>query len=257
VTERAGHGFALSKAARERGASIIVAWGGDGTVNEVASALVHESAALAIVPAGSGNGLAQELQIDRRPEAAFGVALHSPGRRIDVGELGGRFFVNVAGIGFDAVVAREFNARPHRRGLLSYVVIVGKRIVSYDPAEYDIRLEHESIRCRAFIVALANSRQYGNGAKIAPQARIDDGKLDLVVAEASSALKSIWRARHLFRGTLARERSVKIRSVDHVQISCNRKILFHVDGETFEGGRILSGRVHRGALKVNAPTGRQ
>ena len=121
VTERRGHARELAAAARARGDDPVIAWGGDGTVNEVASALAFGPTALGIVPAGSGNGLARELGIDPRPDRALATAAaaaRNGGRVIDAGELGGRLFFNVAGVGFDAHVAgcfdRELSGRRGR-----------------------------------------------------------------------------------------------------------------------------------------------
>lgn len=253
VTERAGHALELSAAARERGASIVLAWGGDGTVNEVASALVHGPTLLGIVPAGSGDGLARELRIARRPEAAFAGALAATERCIDVGELGGRFYFNVAGVGFDAAVAQAFNAGTHRGGLFSYVMAVGRELRAYVSAEYEIAFGPDRIRSRALMVVLANSRQYGNGVRIAPRARLDDGELELVIVEAASLGRTLWRARHLCLGSLARERTVTMRAVTDVEISSTSPMVFHVDGETVQDGHSLRGRIHRGALRILAP----
>ena len=110
VTERPGHARELAAAAAARGARLVIAWGGDGTVNEVASALAFGPTPMVIVAAGSGNGLARELGVNRRPDRAIAAALHAEPRAIDVGELGGRFFVNLAGVGFDARVAERFGA---------------------------------------------------------------------------------------------------------------------------------------------------
>src|SRR5581483_6976971 len=109
VTERPGHARELARAALARGVRLVIAWGGDGTINEVASALVFGEIPLGIVPAGSGNGLARELGVQTRPERAIASALASAPRPIDVGEVSGRFFVNIAGVGFDAEVAARFN----------------------------------------------------------------------------------------------------------------------------------------------------
>ena len=123
VTERRHHARELTQAAVARGAEVVIAWGGDGTVNEVASALVFRDTALGVVPSGSGNGLARELGLPFEPRAAFERALGTRRRRIDAGELGGHLFFNVAGIGLDADVAHRFAATGHaRRGLSMYVV---------------------------------------------------------------------------------------------------------------------------------------
>src|SRR5579864_442030 len=121
VTERPGHAKALARAAAERGMRLVLAWGGDGTINEVASALVFGDVPLGIIPAGSGNGLATALGVSRRPARAIASALAVEPRLVDVGEIASRFFVNVAGIGFDAEVAARFNdPGNHRRGARAY-----------------------------------------------------------------------------------------------------------------------------------------
>ena len=115
VTERPGHARQLAAVAANRGARLVLAWGGDGTINEVACALAYHDVPLGIIPAGSGNGLARELGVALKPETAIAEALKAEPRRIDTGDLDGRLFVNIAGIGFDAHVAAQFND-PRTRG---------------------------------------------------------------------------------------------------------------------------------------------
>src|SRR6185503_842159 len=132
ITERPGHAHDLTQAAVARGARLVIAWGGDGTINEVASALAFGDVPLAIIPAGSGNGLAAELGVDPRPELAIAKAVRATPSRIDLGALGGRLFINLAGIGIDAHVASEFN-RPANvgRGFVRYLRLGVAAIVSY------------------------------------------------------------------------------------------------------------------------------
>ena len=131
VTERVGHGRELAAAAASAGARLVIAWGGDGTISEVASALIGSNAALGIVPAGSGNGLARELGIARRPAAAIADAVRATPLPIDVGDVDGRYFVNTAGIGFDAHVASRF-ARARRRGFLGYVNLTARALATQE-----------------------------------------------------------------------------------------------------------------------------
>src|SRR5262245_11374500 len=139
VTERPGHAHELARAAAARGVGAVFAWGGDGTINEVASALAFSDVALGIIPSGSGNGLARELRIDPRPERAIAAALTAEPRPIDVGELEQHLFVNVAGIGADAQIASRFNAPDNRRrGFLGYVNMTVRVLVTYVPAQYRI-----------------------------------------------------------------------------------------------------------------------
>jgi diacylglycerol kinase (ATP) len=252
VTERPGHARLLAKAAVRRGARLVIAWGGDGTVNEIACELAFSPTPLGIVPAGSGNGLARELGIDPRPDAAIVAAVRANPRPIDLGELGGRLFVNVAGIGIDAHVAAGFNAaKSQRRGFVSYIRIGLQALLAYRAVTYQIAADDFNLTSRAVLVAIANSGQYGNGARIAPSARIDDGELDLVVVSERSRLATCWQARRLFNGTVARVPGCSIRRTRQVRIESDAPMAFHVDGEPVQGGTELTARIHPGALRIS------
>jgi YegS/Rv2252/BmrU family lipid kinase len=254
VTERPGHARDLARAAVARGARLVMAWGGDGTINEVASALVFGDVPLGIVPAGSGNGLARQLSISRTPADAIRQALGAEPRRIDVGEMGDRLFVNVAGIGFDAYVAWKFNEEGSRhRGLVTYASIAGRALMTYTPASYTIRTDDADVACpavRAVLVTVANSPEFGNGAIIAPGARVDDGLLDLVVMEERSRLNTILQLPRLFQGTVDRAKGCSIRRIGRATIESDQPMVYHVDGEPVSGGTSLRVRVHPGALYV-------
>jgi diacylglycerol kinase (ATP) len=256
ITERAGHARQLAKAAAQRGARLVLAWGGDGTVNEVASALAFdEQIAFGIVPAGSGNGLATEFRISRDPATAIAAALRATPRLMDVGELGGRLFVNVAGIGIDAYIAARFNdPSNHKRGLLRYAQLTGPALFAYTPATYRITANGGATRIatRAVLVSLANGTQYGNNAQVAPGARVDDGLLDLVVFEEASRLRTLLSVPRLFNGTAEQVRGCAITRIRHAVIDCDAPMTFHVDGETVFGGTSLVARIHAGALRIAA-----
>ena len=251
VTERAGHARDLAKAAAGRGARLVMAWGGDGTINEVASVLVGTDVALGIVPAGSGNGLARELGIDPRPRRAIADALQRTPRPIDVGEVEGRYFVNTAGVGFDAHVASRF-ASARRRGFLGYANITARALASYIPLSYRITVAGATREVRAILVTLANSAQFGNGALIAPGARVDDGELDLVVIEERSRFRTICSLPRLFNGTAGRITGCRITRLREVTIEADAPLTYHVDGEPVRGGTTLRARVHPRALRVAA-----
>jgi diacylglycerol kinase (ATP) len=254
ITAGVGHGGALAREALRRGAGLVVAWGGDGTVNEVASVLAFGPVALGIVPAGSGNGLARELGLPRDPVAALRVALRGADRRIDVGELGGRLFVNTAGIGLDAEVAARFNARAQgRRGLLPYLGLAIRALWRHEPGRYAIEADGERREARALLIACGNARQYGGGAIIAPAARVDDGWLDLVVVEARSPWRTLWQARRLFTESVDRAPGVWMRRYTALTVTAAAPLRFHVDGEPAAGGSALTSRVHPGALRIRVP----
>jgi diacylglycerol kinase (ATP) len=254
VTERPGHARDLAQAVLAQGVSLVVAWGGDGTVNEVASALAFRDAALAIVPSGSGNGLARELAIPFDPPAAFAVALGGADRVIDAGELDGRLFFNIAGLGLDARVAHQFAAHGLvRRGFVRYLEIAAREIFTFEPCEYTIVADTVRVHSRAMIVAIANGRQYGNGALIAPAARLDDGRLDVVVVDHRSLFAILRQVPKLFRGTLGQVDGVRMLTASTVEVTSADQVLYHVDGEPFVGGATIHAQIRPSALRVRVP----
>ena len=237
-----------------RGASLVVAWGGDGTVNEAACALVHSNVPLAIVPAGSGNGLAADLAIPFDPRAALEIAVRGATMSIDAGKVDQSLFFNIAGVGIDAVIAAQFATRGMRqRGFAGYLQLSGTELLRYRCQDYRITIDDEAVEHRALLIACANGRQYGNRLFIAPGARLDDGLLEVVVVEQLSLLGIAWRLPALFRGALAQVR--RARCVLHGVCASQPagKIPFHVDGEPREGRDELSVEVIPAALKVRTP----
>jgi YegS/Rv2252/BmrU family lipid kinase len=251
VTERRSHARELAAAAVRRHDRLVIAWGGDGTINEVASALVGTDTALGIVPAGSGNGLARELGVPSAADAAIDLASRSTPRRIDCGELGGRLFFSIAGIGFDAHVAAAFDRDlAGRRGFSTYARITARELWRYRSARYQV---DGADAVAALLITIANSAQFGNGARIAPHARVDDGVLDVVVFEERSRVRTLWGLPKLFTGGVARVRGVSMRQITEAVVESDAPMVFHVDGEPVQGGTRLEARVHPGVLKVAAP----
>lgn len=241
------HRFAREAVAA--GVDVVAAWGGDGTVNGAASAVAGTNVPLAIVPGGSGNGLARDLLLPMPAAAALEVAATGRVRAIDAGDLGGSLFFNVAGIGLDARIAARLASPGHRRGLPGYVLATVAELRSYQPCVYSIRQiadasgrpGGEDILDRPVLfVALANSRQYGNGAQIAPRARLDDGVMEIVVVEPQSTLRIARQIPAFFRGTLTEGPGILMRTAATLEVSCADPIAFHVDGEPRTGGRSVT-----------------
>ncbi len=251
-TERAGHAEDLARQAAAAGYDTVFAWGGDGTINEVARALASTDTALAIVPAGSGNGLARSLGIPLAPGRAIEHAVARGARRIDAGSLDGRFFVNVAGVGLDAEVAAHFARRGTRRGPLPYVSLAIRTGLFYRSIDYVLDFGQGPVRERALIVAIANSPQYGNGAIVAPGASLDDGLLDVVIVRDRAIAARVLTARHLFTRTLHRAPGVVIHRAKRIAIEAESRLRFHVDGDPAEGGHRLEARVEPAVLNVRA-----
>ena len=250
VTERRGQARDLAKAAVQARARLVISWGGDGTLNEIASALAFTDVPLGLVPAGSGNGFARELQVDPRPERAIAQAIQARPRAIDLGEVDGHLFVNVAGFGFDAYVAAEFDKRGHRRGTAGYVAITARALVRYRSRRYTITTKEGRTATRAILVTVANSAQFGAGARVSPRALLDDGLLDLVVVEERARWRTICQVPRLFDGTVERVPGCSICHIREATIECDSPMAFHLDGEPAQGGRQAQVRVHPAALRV-------
>ncbi len=202
LTRAAGHATELTRRAVADGCELVVAWGGDGTINEIASELVDTGTRLGIVRAGSGNGLARELGVPAQPEQALDVALAGRDRVVDAGEIEGRLFFNVAGIGFDAAMAAGFNRLGgERRGPLRYAGVVARALLGYRASHYSIEVDGRRLETDALLVAIANLSQYGSNAVIAPGARPDDGLLDVIVVGERDVVGRIGIVARAFSGT--------------------------------------------------------
>lgn len=252
LTERGGHAGALARQAADAGCASVIVWGGDGTVNEAGSALIGSSSTLGLVPAGSGNGLAAALGVPYDPGAALTDAFDAPAHRIDAGIMAGRPFFNIAGVGFDARVAALFNRRAAgARGGWPYVAIGVREGCRYRAVDYTLTLDATATRSQALLIAFANGREYGMGARIAPDARLDDGVLDAIVVEDSGNIVSrFWHARHLATGTPHLAPTVTLRRVTHAVIEAEGEMEFHVDGEPGVARDRIEVSIIPGALSV-------
>jgi len=254
VTERPGHATDLARAAVADGCHRVVAVGGDGTMNEVAQGLLHAPAALGLVPCGSGNGLARHLAIPTRLADALALASDPAAfaLAIDTGTVNGHPFFNAMGCGFDAEVSRRFN-RLVRRGLPAYA---RTGFAAFRGRRTDwtvIRGGGHSEALATLLVAVANSDQYGNGAFIAPGARVDDGQLDLVAVRPVGLVAAAPLVARLFLGSL--DRSPGVRRLRGPQFVIERATpgLVHTDGETHEAGATLEVLVQPRSLRLLVP----
>lgn len=254
VTERSGHARELARKLVADRVTTVVAWGGDGTINEVASALAFGTTPMAIVPSGSGNGLARELGIPFDAPAALAIAIDGAERVMDAGELDGHLFFNIAGIGLDARIAHRFAVEGLvRRGFARYLEIGLQEIFSFTPDHHTVAVDGQTFRERTLLIAIANARQYGNGALIAPAARIDDGRLDVVIVAARPALTALLQVPRVFMGQTGRIPGVTIRRTTEVEITSAHPVVYHVDGEPYVGGASIKGRIRPNALTVRVP----
>lgn len=253
VTRRAGHAHELARSAVEQGVELVVSVGGDGTMNEVASALIHSETVYGMIPTGSGNGLGRDLGISLDVDRALDLLLDGTVREIDTGEVNGLPFFNVMGLGFDAEIGRRFNLS-RRRGFLTYLSVGLQTFFTTRKESIIIEAEgHDSATVDAFVTAVANSTQYGNNARIAPRARLDDGQLDLVAITTSNVVAALPLAVGLFRGTIDRSKRVRTLQAPRFRIRRRRPGPVHTDGEVHDCSAVLEIASRPRSLRVLVP----
>lgn len=248
-TQYAGHATKIAYEAAVDGVDIVVAVGGDGTVNEVGRALVHTQTALGIVPCGSGNGLARHLCIPLNPAKAIDLINQGIIKSLDYGTINDRPFFCTCGVGFDAFISERF-ASSEKRGLLTYVENTLKSGLQYKPQVYTIEDENGTETLNAFLIACANASQYGNDAFIAPEASMKDGLMDVVVMEPFNALEAPQVALQLFSGTLPNNSHVKTFRTSHLRIRREGDGIAHYDGDPFWTGSVIDVKLHPSSFKV-------
>ncbi|MEN8225020.1 MAG: diacylglycerol kinase family protein [Bacteroidota bacterium] len=252
VTEYAGHAVEISTRGLASGVRYFLVAGGDGTVNEVASLLTGTDAVMGILPAGSGNGLAHHLEIPGRIAEAVSVINKRKIIAIDTCLVNDVFFVSIAGIGFDAKVARQF-ARSKRRGFMTYAGIVFKEYFQYKPGEYLLRLDGKKIKTTAFFISFANSSQFGYNTRIAPGASITDGLIDVCIVK-KPPVGALLRITHLLmRRRIDQSRYLEIIPASSIYVKRKKGKRVNVDGEAVIMKKELNVEIRPASLKMLVP----
>lgn len=248
-TEYAGHATLLSEEYAAKDYDAIVAIGGDGTVNEVARSLIHKKTALGVIPCGSGNGLARHLQIPMEPVGAIKVINRFAVKSLDYGTINSNPFFCTCGVGFDAFVSSKF-ATAGRRGIMTYLENTLREGLKYKPETYEIEIEGEKVKYRAFLIACANASQYGNNAYIAPQASMSDGMLDVTIMEPFNVVEAPQIAFQLFNKTLLQNSRIKTFRCKHLHIHRNKPGVIHYDGDPSTAGTDIYVQLIENGLNV-------
>ena len=230
MTEYAGHAAEIATKSAQEGIDIVVAVGGDGTVNEVARSLTHTQTALGIVPCGSGNGLARHLCIPMNVRKAIEILNHCKIMEFDYGVVNDIPFFCTCGMGFDAFISLKF-AEAGKRGPITYVENVLKEGLKYKPETYEVEDETGARRYKAFLIACANASQYGNNAYIAPEASMRDGVMDVIVMEPFTALEAPQISIDLFNKTLNQNSKIKHFQTQKIHIHRQTPGAIHYDGD--------------------------
>ena len=251
-TEYAGHASIVTRKAIDQGADCIIAVGGDGTVNEIARAMLHSEAVLGIIPKGSGNGLARELHIQMDSWKALDVIFKGHQTVIDCCQANGRVFFCTCGVGFDATVSQKF-AGEKRRGSLTYIKNTIEEYLSYQPEVYELVVDGKQIQEKAFLVACGNASQYGNNAYIAPHANIQDGQMDITILSPFLPIDIPPLAIQLFTKRI--DKNSKIRTMKAATLSIIRQNpgVMHLDGEPVIADKRIDISVIPQSLKVFTP----
>ena len=253
-TKYVAHATELTLEAVAQGVDAVVAVGGDGTVNEVARALVGSEAALGILPCGSGNGMARHLGIPLELKKAVEFINSSQKIAVDYGKINEQPFFCTCGIGFDALVSNTF-AKGRNRGPLGYFQNMLIDWLNYEPEVYEVETEHSSENYKAFLIACGNASQYGNNAYIAPRASMRDGLLSVTVLEPFSSLDVPVILGNIFGHRINSNSHVKTFDSRWVRIKRKKAGVVHFDGEPTEMDAELFIEIVRDGLNVLASPG--
>lgn len=250
-TEYAGHASIIAKEAAIDGIDIVVAIGGDGTINEIGRSLVHTNTALGIIPCGSGNGLARHLRIPMDPKAAIEIINQGDKCCIDYGKINNIPFFCTCGVGFDAFVSLKF-ADSGKRGLLTYLENTLHESLVYQPETYEIENEEGTMKYKAFLIACGNASQYGNNAYITPQASLTDGLMDITIMEPFTVLDVPSLSFQLFNKTIDQNSRIKTMRAKKIKIHRTKEGVLHFDGDPLMAGKELEVEIIPKGLHVIA-----
>jgi len=251
-TKYPGHAKKIARKQLKKGATTIIAVGGDGTVNEVASSLVGSDTPLGIIPFGSGNGLARHLGIPLRIHRALELLKQNTIRQIDYGLINGKIpFFCTCGLGFDAHVGHKFSVSKER-GFIAYVKTTLGEYWKYKPKKYRISYDGKTLKKRAFLVTFANAAQYGNNAYVAPEAEITDGQMDISILSPFPPYLAFGIARRLFGRSIDKSPFMKTLRTNRASVKIKKDMILHYDGEptNIKAGKLKISIVNKGLVVI-------
>ena len=254
LTEYGGHAVELTKQAIENQYDIIVAVGGDGTINEVATTMIGASQTFAIVPYGSGNGLARHLHLPLKPDKVITEVINKGVKsKIDTAAMNGVPYISIAGVGFDAIIA-DFFAKDPNRGIKTYVKLVTKEYLHFQPKKYHLILdEKEEIDCEPFFISFANSNQFGSNAVVSPTASLNDGLLDVCIFKKPNMLQVPYVATRLLTKKIDRTHFVDIHKAKKIQVIRENDEIANIDGEAVMMPKNISVEINPLSLNILLP----
>ena len=249
VTEYAGHASEIASRAKDNGVDLVVAVGGDGTVNEVARAIVHSDTALGIMPCGSGNGLARHLLLPMNLRKSLDIINAFDVRDLDYGIINGHPFFCTCGMGFDAFVSQKF-AEAGKRGPITYAENILREGLKYKPETYVLEDENGTNQYKAFLISCANASQYGNNAYIAPQASMSDGLIDVIIMEPFDVFEAPQISIDMFNKTLDKNSKIKTFRCKKLHIHRSKPGVIHYDGDPVMTGEDIDVELQEKGIKI-------
>lgn len=252
ITGYPGHATEIAKEAVNEKFAYVLTVGGDGTVNEVAKALVNTETILGIIPFGSGNGLARDLHISMDSEKAIKTILDGNIRTIDYGSANEYIFFCTCGVGFDAFISDKF-AEEKKRGPLGYVRNIVEGVIEFKSEEYEITHDEGTLNERAFLLTCANASQYGNEVYIAPGADMEDGKMNVSILKPLNPNEIPQTTLQLFTKNIDKNSKMISLLTSNLTIKRKEAGILHVDGEPVKTGKDIEVKIYHKGLKVFAP----
>lgn len=249
-TTGAGHAHKLAAEAYGE-YKIVVAVGGDGTINEIASGLIGSDVVMGVIPFGSGNGLSRFLNIPMDIIGAVKCINNGRVETIDTGTLNGKYFVNMAGMGFDAQISEVFS-HDKNRGFWAYIKSSFREVLGYKSEIYHINIDGKEYNREAFMLSIANSSQYGNNAHVSPTASVQDGWLDVCVVKPFPLYKFIGMGLRMFTKTADKSKYVEIIRGKNIKIDREKEGPIHLDGEPQIVGAAIEIDILPASLKIIA-----
>lgn len=231
-TEYRGHAKAIAKEASEQGYDIVCAVGGDGSVHEVGTTLVHTTTAMAIIPMGSGNGLARHLKIPLQIEKAIETINTNRRIQMDTGMVNDKPFLGTGGYGFDALIAQKFDIY-HTRGFWGYTKLTLKEYLRYKPQKIHIETVNFTGEMEVVLCTLANSSEFGNGFVVSPDSDVSDGVFELCILKPFPKWMAPFILYRFFKRSGHKSKYAQIIPFEQAKIISNEKIA-HYDGEPFD-----------------------
>jgi YegS/Rv2252/BmrU family lipid kinase len=254
-TEYAGHAKEIAAELSEQGNTEIIAVGGDGTINEVVNGIKDSGATFGIIPSGSGNGLARHLGISMRAKRAMELIKLGHTQQIDLMKINGEYSANVSGVGFDALVAHQFQ-NSKTRGFISYAQISMNEFFKYQPQTYKINIDGKDMEREAFLISFANSSQFGNNAFIAPKASLTDGLIDVCILKPFPVIATAIVFERVMAKTINNSKFMDIIQGKKIVIK-NTTNIYHLDGDPRESENDLEIEICAGILKLIVPEGKK